>query len=129
MGSISGAFVAAVLLTILPEVLRAPPPVWPAGLAILLVMVIVQRYRNRWNVKSIIIVAVATAALEIGRRVCLARGINVADYRLVLYALMLILMMILRPEGLFGVNEIWDYFGARRSRLKHVGHTVAGGDE
>jgi len=129
MGSISGAVVSAVLLTILPELLRAPPPVWPAGLAILLVMVIVQRYRTRWNVKSIIIVAIATAVLEIGRRVCLARGINIADYRLVLYALMLVLMMILRPEGLFGVNEIWDYFGARRSRLKHVGHTVAGGDE
>jgi hypothetical protein len=42
---------------------------------------------------------------------------------------MLILMMILRPEGLFGVNEIWDYFGSRRSRLKHVGHAVAGSDE
>jgi hypothetical protein len=36
-------------------------------------------------------------------------------------------MMILRPEGLFGVNEVWDYFGSRRKRLKHLGGKPAGG--
>ena len=34
---------------------------------------------------------------------------NLSDYRMVLYALALIIMMIVRPEGLFGVREIWDY--------------------
>jgi branched-chain amino acid transport system permease protein len=52
-GSVSGAVVAAVVLTLLPEVLRP-----------------------------------------------------VKDYRMVLYALMLIVLMIGRPEGLFGSREI-----------------------
>jgi branched-chain amino acid transport system permease protein len=55
LGSISGAAIAAVILTILPEALR-----------------------------------------------------DVAQYRMVAYALALILMMILRPQGLLGVREIWD---------------------
>jgi branched-chain amino acid transport system permease protein len=33
---------------------------------------------------------------------------DVAQYRMVAYALALILMMILRPQGLLGVREIWD---------------------
>jgi branched-chain amino acid transport system permease protein len=37
---------------------------------------------------------------------------------MVIYALLLIVMMIMRPEGLFGVREIWDYVPAfwRRKR-------------
>ena len=53
MGSISGAVVAAVVLTLLPEVLRP-----------------------------------------------------VKDYRMVIYSLMLILLMILRPQGLLGTREL-----------------------
>ena len=30
------------------------------------------------------------------------------DYRMILYALALVLMMIARPQGLFGVREIWE---------------------
>jgi branched-chain amino acid transport system permease protein len=63
MGSISGAALAAVLLTILPEVLRA-----------------------------------------------------VAEYRMIVYALALILMMIVRPQGLFGVHEVWELLPGRRKR-------------
>ena len=55
MGSVSGAVVAAVLLTILPELLR-----------------------------------------------------SVSEYRMIVYALLLIVMMIVRPQGIFGVREIWD---------------------
>ena len=55
LGSISGAVIAAVVVTLLPEWLR-----------------------------------------------------GIAEYRLIVYALALILMMIFRPKGLFGVNEIWD---------------------
>jgi branched-chain amino acid transport system permease protein len=64
MGSISGAALAAVLLTILPEVLR-----------------------------------------------------EFADYRMIAYALSLIVMMIVRPQGLFGVHEVWEFgIFARRKR-------------
>lgn len=33
---------------------------------------------------------------------------SVAEYRMVIYALALILIMIFRPQGLFGVREIWE---------------------
>ncbi|CAG0997119.1 High-affinity branched-chain amino acid transport system permease protein LivH [Phycisphaerales bacterium] len=55
LGSISGAAIAAVILTLLPEALR-----------------------------------------------------DVAQYRMVAYALALITIMILRPQGLLGVHEVWN---------------------
>ncbi|MFO0830585.1 MAG: branched-chain amino acid ABC transporter permease [Phycisphaerales bacterium] len=55
LGSISGATIAAVVVTLLPEYLRP-----------------------------------------------------VAEYRMVIFALSLILMMIFRPQGLLGVREVWD---------------------
>jgi branched-chain amino acid transport system permease protein len=61
MGSISGAALAAALLTILPEALR-----------------------------------------------------EFADYRMIVYALSLIVMMIVRPQGLFGVREVWEIGPFRR---------------
>jgi branched-chain amino acid transport system permease protein len=56
MGSISGAAIAAIILTLLPEWLR---------------------------------------------------GLD--SYRMVIYSVLLIVMMIVRPKGLFGIREIWDY--------------------
>ncbi len=62
MGSVSGAVFAAILLTVLPEVLRP-----------------------------------------------------VKDYRMVLYSLMLIILMITRPQGLMGSREIsWGWLRGRR---------------
>jgi branched-chain amino acid transport system permease protein len=37
------------------------------------------------------------------------------DLRMIIYSLALILMMVLRPQGLFGLHEIWDL--RRRTRL------------
>jgi branched-chain amino acid transport system permease protein len=66
MGSITGAVVAAVGLTIMPELLR-----------------------------------------------------EFAEYRMIFYALALILVMILRPQGLFGIKELWemDFWQKARARL------------
>lgn len=61
MGSISGAIIAAILLTVLPELLR-----------------------------------------------------DFQAYRMILYALALILIMILRPQGIMGVREIWEIKWVRR---------------
>jgi branched-chain amino acid transport system permease protein len=33
-----------------------------------------------------------------------------SEYRMIIYALVLIVMMLVRPQGLFGMHEIWDYF-------------------
>jgi branched-chain amino acid transport system permease protein len=38
------------------------------------------------------------------------------EYRLIVYSLLLIVMMIVRPQGLFGIHEIWDFWPRRRSR-------------
>jgi branched-chain amino acid transport system permease protein len=32
-----------------------------------------------------------------------------AEYRMIVYALMLVVMMLVRPQGIFGLKEIWDY--------------------
>src|SRR3982751_363912 len=61
MGSITGATIAAAVLTILPEYLRA-----------------------------------------------------VANLRMVIYSIALIALMLLRPRGLFGTRELWDYWRRRR---------------
>lgn len=38
------------------------------------------------------------------------------QYRLIVYALVLIIMMIVRPQGLFGIHEVWNFWpGTRRS--------------
>ncbi|MEZ4362363.1 MAG: branched-chain amino acid ABC transporter permease [Kofleriaceae bacterium] len=55
MGSISGAALAAMALTLMPELFR-----------------------------------------------------EFAEYRMIIYALALVLMMILRPQGLFGIKELWE---------------------
>jgi branched-chain amino acid transport system permease protein len=36
------------------------------------------------------------------------------QYRLIVYALLLIGMMLLRPQGLFGIHEIWDFLPGRK---------------
>ena len=35
------------------------------------------------------------------------------QYRLIVYALLLIAMMLLRPQGLFGIHEIWQVWKRR----------------
>ena len=62
MGSITGSTIAAAVLTILPEYLRA-----------------------------------------------------VANLRMVIYSIALIALMLLRPRGLFGTREAWDYWRKRRA--------------
>lgn len=67
MGSISGAALAAVVMTFLPEFLR-----------------------EAWK--------------------------PLQEFRLIIFAALLILMMILRPQGLFGVHELWEMGPFRKLR-------------
>lgn len=38
------------------------------------------------------------------------------QYRLIMYALLLIIMMLVRPQGLFGIHEIWQLWPGRSTR-------------
>jgi branched-chain amino acid transport system permease protein len=55
---------------------------------------------------SIVAACVLTIALELLR--------EFQAYRMVVYALLLIAMMLLRPQGIFGTREIWDLAIVRR---------------
>jgi branched-chain amino acid transport system permease protein len=71
LGSISGAVVAAIILTFLPEGLRFVKDFMPGG----------------------------------------------RDPRMVIYSLMLITLMLTRPQGLFGRRELWDFLPKRRDAV------------
>lgn len=45
---------------------------------------------------------------------------NAGDYRMIIYSLLLILIMILRPKGLLGIHEIWEFAWFKRL-LRRVG--------
>lgn len=113
LGSISGAVVAAVALTILPEVLRDPPHAWPLALAIIIGILI---FKRRAGIRGAVLLAALTGAFELMRAVAVWQEIDLSKYRMILYALSLILIMILRPQGLFGVREIWDWRPQWRKR-------------
>ncbi len=49
---------------------------------------------------------------------------SMQEFRLVVYALLLIIMMLVRPQGLFGVREIWEL---GRSRRKPAAAPAKGG--
>jgi branched-chain amino acid transport system permease protein len=114
LGSISGAAIAAAILTILPELLREPPSVWPWGVGIGAVAAIlsIPFVRRRWM--PFVVIGGSLAAWQLARFSAAKAGIHLADYRMVLYALALIVIMILRPQGLLGLGEIWELRRFRR---------------
>jgi branched-chain amino acid transport system permease protein len=81
LGSTTGAIVAAVFLTLLPEVLRS-------------------------------------AFTHLGGEGAGALAQKVDQARMPIYGLLLVVLMLLRPQGLFGTREIWDTLPRwiRRSR-------------
>jgi branched-chain amino acid transport system ATP-binding protein len=114
MGSISGAALAAILLTLLPELLRSPPDLWPWGVviaAVVAVLVLIMAPKKRGPLITLIAVC---AGWEAMRWLAIWRGIDLSEFRMIIYALALIVMMIVRPQGLFGLHEIWDYFPWKR---------------
>jgi branched-chain amino acid transport system permease protein len=43
---------------------------------------------------------------------------NVADLRMIIYSLLLIVLMLVRPRGLFGSTEVWDYLHAWQKKRR-----------
>ena len=116
LGSISGAALAAVILTLGNEWLRGPTPwvVVPAIAVILTIRLIVWPFERQraavWGVGAMVgLVLVCWLAKKY--------DIELGDYRMIIYALVLICMMILRPSGLFGTREISDLPRIRRQKL------------
>ncbi|HEX5043372.1 MAG TPA: branched-chain amino acid ABC transporter permease [Candidatus Polarisedimenticolaceae bacterium] len=105
MGSVSGAAFAAVLVTVLPEWLRQPTHLWPLGVVLMGAVLLLSRGRNR---RGAAVLGAVVLVAEIARTIALARGVNLAEYRMIFYSTSLILMMILRPQGLLGIREIWE---------------------
>ena len=109
LGSISGSVVAAILITLLPEILRDPPAAWPVALIVIVALAIIRKGRSLKAMGVLVAIAIAWEVLR-------GMGVRLSEYRMILYALALILMMILRPKGLLGMSEFADYWRAWRRR-------------
>src|SRR5262245_40056903 len=81
MGSISGVVLAAIILTILPEYLRAPTPIWMYAL---ILAAIVLAIRQRRGVRAAIWIVGAAIAVELVRLGAAAANINLADFRMII---------------------------------------------
>ena len=76
LGSTTGAVVAAIVLTLLPEAMRA------------------------------VFITIG------GENAALAQSID--QLRKPIFGLLLVLMMLTRPQGLFGTHEAWDLFKKKK---------------
>jgi branched-chain amino acid transport system permease protein len=142
LGSISGAAIAAAIVTYLPELLRTPDTLMKFAVVGVPMLVIggallamagkpdqgpgkKRGHDPRAFPRAVIGLGVIITGLSILAFVAKRFGINLSDYRLILFALALIVMMITRPQGLLGVRELWDgalyrplrdFFTARRHK-------------
>ena len=125
LGSISGAAIAAAIVTYLPELLRTPEtlekfavvgvPMLIVGFAMLGMAgrrsseAELRSGRDRRSLPRVVI-GLGTVIVGLSALAFFARrfNINLGEYRLIIYALALIIMMITRPQGLLGVRELWD---------------------
>ncbi|CAN5854518.1 hypothetical protein BH11PLA1_BH11PLA1_12600 [soil metagenome] len=135
LGSISGSALAAIVLALFSEILRGPDSVlagWPwwlvAGAVFAAAAFALRALHNAgWRVLLALAIMppalIAFAALA-ARLKAPPLEIDLATYRMPLYALMLILVMILRPNGLFGVRELWELFGRDDSRSQRKGDGI-----
>ncbi|HYK02700.1 MAG TPA: hypothetical protein VE974_13160, partial [Thermoanaerobaculia bacterium] len=89
LGSISGSIVAAIILTFLPEGLRAVKDFIPDN------------------------------APEMLKR----------DPRMVIYSIMLIVLMLTRPQGLFGRRELWDMLSRRKDSIPRDARDAGDADD
>jgi branched-chain amino acid transport system permease protein len=121
LGSVSGAALAAVILTALPELLRRPPGLWPWGLLVAVVIAAAIWFRAEKPIRGLVVLVAAAAGYQLVISLAGRFGIDLSDYRMIIYSLLLILMMILRPKGLFGVRELWEIVRAPRAAPKASG--------
>jgi branched-chain amino acid transport system permease protein len=141
LGSISGATITAVLLTVLENVLRSITGAFAVGmiLIVLAAALSLPRYRMtmrgetgrlrawwqwlRWPLLSA--VALLIIFLQPQWREWLEDRVGALRY--VIYALILIVLMLLRPQGLLGRNEFsWSFLRRRKGPDTAEDDTSAG---
>jgi len=141
LGSITGVAITAVLLRVLEELLRNLAAAYWIGLALVAFAAILSFPRHRvamtrnlpvgafrWLVWPVIS---ACVIIYIFRSESMRPWLEaqVSALRYIVYALILIVLMLLRPQGLLGRSELnWAMFSAKRRR-KRTSPTTASGLE
>jgi ABC-type branched-subunit amino acid transport system permease subunit len=111
LGSISGAMLAAAMLTYLLELLREPHSLgwyWIIVLAGVVAMLWMwrRRHNRQWLWWTVAVFSLC-ALWELGVFLAGHYDVKLADFRMIIYSLTLVLMMLLRPQGLLGGRELW----------------------
>ncbi len=111
LGSISGAILAAILLTYLPELLRDPPSLGIGGWIFVVVVCVIifgvaHWRRGKW-LGPVLTILIGCGVWEGIRALAIWQDVRLADFRMIIYSLSLVLMMLLRPQGLLGGRELW----------------------
>ena len=123
LGSITGAAIAAVVLTILENVLRSVNGALVVGVLVAVFAAVLSFPKHRaamqksalgWAQWLLIPVLSVVAIIAIYTQARGWLGDNISSLRYVIYALILIVLMLLRPQGLMGRSE----FGLHLLRRK-----------
>ena len=134
LGSITGAAIAAVVLTLLENVLRSVSGALVVGVLLIVFAAVLSFPKHRaamqksvlgWGQWLLVPVLSAIALVVIYLQ---ARGWlqeNIASLRYVIYALILIVLMLLRPQGLLGRSEFGLHLWRRKPTLKPEAGTLA----
>lgn len=133
-GSITGSAIAAILLAALPELLRQGPPTTAAvilagAIAIVATVITIKRvgdsFHGSLGGKALRVLGAIVAGIVVGFILSKILGqvpslagrvIELKQLRLVIFAATLIILMLLRPQGIFAHHEFsWDW--VRKWRL------------
>jgi hypothetical protein len=63
--------------------------------------------RSRQPASAVIVILGMCATWEIVQRLAVQYGIRLSEFRMIIYSLSLVFMMLLRPQGLLGGRELW----------------------
>ncbi|MDB5324487.1 MAG: livH 2 [Phycisphaerales bacterium] len=123
LGSITGATLAAALVTVAGEWLREPTHVWHLFGLIAIIRIL---FWPTGRLKAAIWWAGLIALVEGVRSLAIHYQVDLGEYRMIVFALVLILTMILRPGGLMGTHEITDALRLRNPKRAPTGGAAAG---
>lgn len=145
MGSITGSILGAIVITALPELLRTYPYEIIILLALIPITALILRaigrerlphaVRTGWTHAALVIFLygalfvlsrlVLINVLDLDYRLAAVLG-DISKYRLVIYAALLVGMMLTRPQGLLGQQELGVSWLKRARKQPEGGGTIGG---